>query len=128
MLIKECLKNFEKTLDVWNESKDAVRVYLDIETGELISFQYDNLNSWEVFNTDSVKEICSRNNLTLIGKPFEYVFDDLEFLEAINYSLKLKDTDDRIIQKYVRINKNIKEEDIEKLETLFLFEGGESND
>ncbi|MDU2108980.1 MAG: hypothetical protein E7G36_00425 [Peptoniphilus rhinitidis] len=128
MLIKECLKNFEKTLDVWNESKDAVRVYLDVETGELMSFQYDNLNSWEVFNTDSVKEICSRNSLTLIDKPFEYVFDDLEFLEAINYSLKLKDTDDRIIQKYVRINKNIKEEDVEKLETLFLFEGGESND
>ena len=72
MLIEKNLKNFKNALDTWNESKLAVRIYLDISTGDLMYFQYDNLNSWEVFDSGNVLEVLARNSLGLIDEPFEY--------------------------------------------------------
>lgn len=123
MLIEKNLKNFENALDIWNESKSAVRIYLDISTGDLMYFQYDNLNSWEVFDSDNVVEILARNSLGLIDKPFEYILDEKEFLEAINYSLCLVETSDYIIRKYSKRNTNLSKTDIDKLELMFLYEG-----
>lgn len=123
MLIEKNLKNFENALDAWNESKLAVRIYLDISTGDLMYFQYDNLNSWEVFDSNKVVEVLARNSLGLIDEPFEYVFDEEEFLEAINYSLCLVEIGDYIIQKYSIRNTNLSKADINKLELMFLYEG-----
>ncbi len=123
MLIEKNLKNFKNALDTWNESKLAVRIYLDISTGDLMYFQYDNLNSWEVFDSDNVLEILARNSLGLIDEPFEYILDEEEFLEAINYSLCLVETSDCIIRKYSKRNPNLSKTDINKLELMFLYEG-----
>lgn len=120
MLIKENLKGFEKALDVWNESKQAVRIYLDISTGDLMCFQYENLNSWEVFDSESVREIMARNSVVLLKEPFDYILGDEEFLEAINFSLCLISTDDYILKKYVKENKGLKKKEIDDLEVLFL--------
>lgn len=120
MLIKENLKGFEKALNIWNESRQAVRIYLDISTGDLMCFQYENLNSWEVFDSESVREIMARNSVVLLKEPFDYILDDEEFLKAINFSLRLTNTDDYILKKYVKENKGLKEKEIEDLEVLFL--------
>ena len=123
MLIEKNLKNFENALDALNESKLAVRIYLDISTGDLMYFQYDNLNSWEMFDSENVVEILARNSLELIDEPFEYILDEEEFLEAINYSLCLVETSDYIIRKYSKRNPNLSKTDINKLELMFLYEG-----
>ena len=123
MLIEKNLKNFKNALDSWNESKLAVRIYLDISTGDLMYFQYDNLNSWEMFDSENVVEILARNSLGLIDEPFEYILDEEEFLEAINYSLCLVETSDYIIRKYSKRNPNLSKTDINKLELMFLYEG-----
>lgn len=123
MLIEKNLKNFKNALDTWNESKLAVRIYLDISTGDLMYFQYDNLNSWEVFDSENVVEVLARNSLGLIDEPFEYILDEEEFLEAINYSLCLVETSDYIIRKYSKRNPNLSKADIDELELMFLYEG-----
>lgn len=120
MIIKENLKGFEKALDIWNESKQAVRIYLDIYTGDLMCFQYDNLISWEEFDSEKVTEIMARNSVVLLKEPFDYILDDEEFLEAINFSLCLTNTDDYILKKYVKQNKGLKKKEIDDLEVLFL--------
>lgn len=120
MIIKENLKGFEKALDIWNESKQAVRIYLDISTGDLMCFQYDNLISWEEFDSEKVTEIMARNSMVLLKEPFDYILDDEEFLEAINFSLCLTNTDDYILKKYVKQNKGLKKKEIDDLEVLFL--------
>lgn len=120
MIIKENLKGFEKALDIWNESKQAVRIYLDISTGDLMCFQYDNLISWEEFDSEKVREIMARNSVILLKEPFDYILNDEEFLEAINFSLCLINTDDYILKKYVKENKGLKKKEIDDLEVLFL--------
>lgn len=122
MLIKNNLKNFNNALDIWNESNLAVRIYLNILTGEIMCFQYENLNSWEVFNSDSIKEIMKRPGIDVNDDPFEYILDESEFLDAINYSLGLTNTDDYILLKYVKKNNKLKKRDLDNLEMLFLYE------
>lgn len=122
MLIKNNLKNFNNALDIWNESNLAVRIYLNILTGEIMCFQYENLNSWEVFNSDSIKEIMTRPGIDVNDDPFEYILDESEFLDAINYSLGLTNTDDYILLKYVKKNNKLKKRDLDNLEMLFLYE------
>ncbi|WP_019139313.1 hypothetical protein [Peptoniphilus timonensis] len=122
MLIKNNLKNFNNALDIWNESNLAVRIYLNILTGEIMCFQYENLNSWEVFNSDSIKEIMTRPGIDVNDDPFEYILDENEFLDAINYSLGLTNTDDYILLKYVKKNNKLKKRDLDNLEMLFLYE------
>ena len=58
--------------------------------------------------------------MILLEEPFDYILDDEEFLEAINFSLCLTSTDDYILKKYVKENKGLKKKEIDDLEVLFL--------